>query len=118
MWGPGTPRLLRVNTPGLWLLCGQVRYPLAPSGSRAASILTGGLGPINFAKGSNKVPAEATGEGSTLQPATIYPLGVGEELYLNTWHSSPNDGTSNTVAMGFGGTWFAGVWLGPTYGVM
>lgn len=120
MWDPGVPKRININQAGDWLLICQERYLASTAGSRAGKIMVDGENVFANSVASAKSPAQNDGEGITMQIATFARLAQGQGLYVNTWQSSGANqdliykghlitGTN----FGFGGTWFAGLWLGP-----
>jgi hypothetical protein len=112
MFDAGTPTVITVQSGdgGDWLLIGQERWPASASGSRAGKILLNGSNPNTNALSSGKLPGQSDGEGTTVGLIALARLVAGDVLGLNAWQSA---GSSQTLEITNGGTFFGGVWLGP-----
>ena len=102
-------RYLEIHTPGLWLFVCQQRYGPAAGGSRACKMMRNGPNPINDSFSSAKLPSQNDGEGTTLQMFSFIECALNDKIFINTWSTA----ATTLLAGGLGGTWFAGVWLGP-----
>lgn len=117
MWVPSQPDRLTIQTPGIYLLNGQVYWISIPNPTLATNM--GGYLCVNGTNaGINAVGAGGTNAGQsaagpTANMAALVNLSQGATVYLEATHTT-GAGISRTLRTDYGGTFLAAMFITPS----
>lgn len=111
MWDPGSPEVIVINTPGLWIITAQIRYSGEDSTNyRFGYVCLNGQDPdINGMTRADIVGRGFQGVAVPLQVARRF--AVGDLIYLMGHQNSGS--TLNAAPTDFGGTYLSAFWMAP-----